>query len=577
VIDRLAPLRILIVLVAAVIGAGAASGADVEIAPEPSPGDRGVMHTAIEGERIEEIPVTYVGVQRDLIGPGYDVHLIQLEGPIADRVGVAAGMSGSPVYFDGKLLGAMAYRFGSLPTEPIAGVTPIGDIRRAARAKPMTHPEASFVKPIGTPIQASGLTPTVREWAAPQLEQLGFRLVAGGGTEGETGTASELKAGSPVGVSLVRGDMSLAATGTVTLVDGETVYAFGHPFLGAGKVEMPMVSASIVHTLADLAGSVKMASVGPEVGAILEDRLTAIVGRTGHRAQLIPLDVKVQGADYGEQQFHFEVARSSALSPLLAAVAVANSLSSNVGYDQEITMLSSGTIRVKGLPPIPIEVAGTSVGGGDPAIGVAVTLQQMLGSLWLNPFDEVQLEGVDISVRVEPQVRRYRVEELNYDRGPLRRGQTLTVHCVLRPYRGENVTRRFDLKVPEDLPPNARLALAVGSPDQVDRALGQPLSRRYRSAGDLAAVADVLGDLRASNRLTAVLYHQAAGVVSGGVAYADLPPSAQKLLSARSRSGGASTTRVADLVRAEQMLDGPVDGRVIVRLQVDSALENGDE
>jgi hypothetical protein len=548
------------------------------MAPEPAPGDRGVMHTAIEGNRIEEIPVIYVGVQRDLIGPGYDVHLIQLEGPIADRVGVAAGMSGSPVYFDGKVLGAMAYRFGALPTEPIAGVTPIEDILRAARAGTTTSsPERSLVKPIGTPIQISGLSPAVLDWAAPQLEELGFRLVAGGGAGGETTASTELTAGSPVGVSLVRGDMSLAATGTVTLVDGDTVYAFGHPFLGSGQVEMPMVSASVVHTLADLAGSVKMASVGSEVGAILEDRLTAIVGRKGHQAQLIPLDVHVTGADYGEQRFHFEVARSSMLSPLLAAVAVGNSLSSNVGYGQEVTMLTRGSISVKGLPPIPLEDAGTSVGGGDPAIGVAVTLQQLLGSLWVNPFDEVQIEGVEISVQVEPHVRRYQVEELHYDRGPLREGQTLTVYCVLRPYRGENVTRRFDLVVPEGLPKNSRLALAVGSPDQIDRALGQPLARRYRSASDLAAVVDVLGDLRAANRLTAVIYQQAPGVVSRGVAYADLPPSAQKLLSARPRSGGTTTTRVADLVRTEQVMDGPVDGGVVVRLQVDSGLENGDD
>jgi len=577
VICRLAPLRILILLIS-IVGASVAADPGVEIAPQPSPGDRGVMHTAIEGDRIEEIPLTYVGVQRDLIGPGYDVHLIQLEGPIADRVGVAAGMSGSPVYFDGKLLGAMAYRFGSLPTEAIAGVTPIGDILRAGRGQAMTPSSAaSFVKPIGTPVQISGLAPAVREWAAPQLEELGFRLVAGGGTDGEPEPGAELRPGSPVGVALVRGDMSIAATGTVTHVDGETVYAFGHPFLGSGHVEMPMVSASVVHTLADMAGSVKMARVGSEVGAVLEDRLTAIVGRTGHQAQMIPLDVKVRGADYGDQQFHFEVARSSTLSPLLAAVAVANALASNVGYGQEVTMLSSGSIRVKGQSPIPVEAAGTSVGGGDPAIGVAVTLQQMLGSLWVNPFAKIELEGVEITVQVEPQVRRYRVEELHYDRGPIRPGQTLTVHCVLRPYRGETVTRRFDLAVPRDLPSNARLALAIGSPDQVDRALGRPLARRYRSASDLASVVDVLGDLRASNRLTAVLYHQASGVVSRGVAYTDLPPSARKLLSARPRSGNASATRVADLLRIEQIMDGPVDGGVVVRLQVDSDLENGDD
>jgi hypothetical protein len=550
----------------------------LETPPQPSPGDRGVMHTAIEGNRIEEIPLTYVGVQRDLIGPGYDVHLIQLEGPIADRVGVAAGMSGSPVYFDGKLLGAMAYRFGSLPTEPIAGVTPISDILRASMGPTATaRSEASLVQPIGTPIQVSGLTPAVQEWVAPQFDALGFRLVAGGGTEGGEAPAPELKAGSPVGVSLVRGDMSLAATGTVTLVDGETVYAFGHPFLGSGRVEMPMVSASVVHTLADLAGSVKMASVGPELGAVLEDRLTAIVGRTGHQAQMIPLAVDVRGADYGEQRFEFEVARSSTLSPLLAAIAVANSLSANVGHADDVTMITRGTIRVRGLPPIPIEAADAAVAGNDPAIGIAVALQQVLGSLWINPFDEVRLEGIELEVRVEPQVRRYRVEELHYDRGPLRRGETLSVRCVLRPYRGESVTRTIDLTLPDELPPDGRLALAVGSPDQVDRALGQPLARRYRSAGDLAAVAEVLGDLRAANRLTAVIYHPSSGVVSRGVVYEDLPPSAQKLLSSRPGPSGTSKTRVAGLVRVEQVLDGPVDGGIVVRLQLDSGLENGDD
>jgi hypothetical protein len=201
----------------------------------------------------------------------------------------------------------------------------------------------------------------------------------------------------------------------------------------------------------------------------------------------------------------------------------------------------------------------------------------MLGSLWVNPFAEIEIEGVEITVRVEPQVRRYQVEELHYDRGPLRPGQTLSVHCVLRPYRGETVTRRFDLTVPRDLPPNARLTLVIGSPDRVDRALGQPLARRFRSASDLASVVEVLGDLRASNRLTAVLYHPASGVVSRGVAYTDLPPSAQKLLSARPRSGGTSATRVADLMWTEQVLDGPVDGGIVVRLQVDSDLENGDD
>lgn len=570
--SRLSTILLLTALVVPAELAGEGDGA--VLVAEPSPGDRGVVLTAIQGEEIDEIPLTYLGVQKDLIGPGYDVHLVQLEGPIADRIGVAAGMSGSPVYFDGKLLGALAYRFGVLPGEPVAGVTPIQDILRADRGRggaPAATP--SLVAPIGTPVQLSGLAGPVRDWVAPQFEELGFVLVAGGGADEATGEPPELRPGSPVGVELVRGDMSIAATGTVTYVDGETVYAFGHPFLGSGAVEMPMVSVAVVHTLADLAGSVKMTRVGDEVGSILEDRLTAVVGRSGRQARMIPLEVAVDGADYGSQTFHFEVARSTTLSPLLAAVAVANALSANVGHGQEATMLSSGTIRIKGLPELPVEIAATSGSGSDPAIGVAVMLQTMLGSLWVNPFADVELESVELSVRVDPNVRRYRVEQLQYDRGPLRPGETLTVSCVLRRFRGGTVTRSFDLELPEDLAPDAKLSLAVGPPEHVDRALGQPLARRLRSAGDINSVIGVLADIRASHRLTAVLYEQAQGVVSRGVEYPDLPPSAQRLLSARARTDKTSVIRAADVARGEVELDGPIEGGVVVRLQVNSDLE----
>jgi hypothetical protein len=320
-----------------------------------------------------------------------------------------------------------------------------------------------------------------------------------------------------------------------------------------------------------------MVRVGQEVGAVVEDRLTAIVGRTGRVARMIPLSLEVRGGGYGDQRFEFEIARSSVLSPLLAAVSVANALTANLGHAEEATMIATGTIRIKDMPALPIEVAVTSGVGADPAIGVAVTLQQVLGTLWVNPFSPVELEGVDLAVRVEPEVRSYRVEDLHYDRGLLRRGQGLTVECVLRRYRGETVTRTFEVPVPDDLPEDVNLALAVGSPSEVDRALGRPLARRYGSAEDVRAVIDILADLRPDNRLTAVLIRRSPGIVSRGRAYPDLPPSAERLMSAQPGMPATSRTTVSDLFRTELELDGPVEGGIVVRLRVDSDLENGVE
>ncbi|HXV76289.1 MAG TPA: hypothetical protein VD788_08215 [Candidatus Polarisedimenticolaceae bacterium] len=560
-----------------------ASATDAEGTPEPgsapSPGDRGMMLTAIAGGTIEEVPLTYLGVQRDLAGPGYDVHLVRLEGPVGERIGVAAGMSGSPVYFGGELLGALAYRFGALPREAVGGVTPIDDILGADRARPSAAagPGDTLVTPIATPVQISGLTGAVRRWLEPQLDELGFMVVAGG--EGAPGddAATPLVPGAPVGVALVRGDLSIAATGTVTYVDRDTVYAFGHPFLGSGSVEMPMVAVDVVHTLADLAGSVKMTRVRGQMGAIVEDRLTAIVGRFGLEARMIPLELVVRGGDYGDQRFDFELARSPVLSPILAAVSVANALSANVGYRQQATMLARGEIVIRGMPRLPIEVAATSGVGADPAIGVAAAVQQVLGTLWINPFSEVELDKLALEVRVDAEVRSYRVDDLHYDRGLLRPGQNLTVECVLRKYRGETVSRSFEIHVPDDLPADANLALVVGSPTEVDRALGRPLARRYGSVEDVRAVIDILADLRAANRLTAVLYRSSPGVVSRGAAYSDLPPSAERLMTASPGTPSSRNTTVSELFRTEVELDGPVEGGVVVRLRVDSDLSDGIE
>ena len=275
---------------------GAAPGvlpAGLGAAPEGlEPGARGTLLTTLEGREPAEIPVIYLGTYRNFAGPGHDVHIVELEGPEAERVGAAHGMSGSPVYFDGRLVGALAYRLGALPKDPIAGVTPIEDMLEASRA---TSATASGTD--ATPVFLGGLAGPVREWLAPRLVELGFTAVAGGGDATGAAGGGKLEPGTPVGVELLRGDLRLAASGTVTWVDGDVVYAFGHPFFGTGRVEMPMAPAEVIHTLADWSGSYHMVNLAPSVGAILEDRQAGVVGRLGDVARMIPIDLRVRGGD----------------------------------------------------------------------------------------------------------------------------------------------------------------------------------------------------------------------------------------------------------------------------------------
>ncbi|HKQ62422.1 MAG TPA: hypothetical protein VJS92_14110, partial [Candidatus Polarisedimenticolaceae bacterium] len=361
----------------------------------------------------------------------------------------------------------------------------------------------------------AGLVGRVRDWIAPRLEELGF-VLSGGGEGGTLPAALPLAPGSPVGVALVRGDLSIAATGTVTWVDGERIYAFGHPLFGSGRVELPMVAAEVVHTLADQLGSVRLARTGEELGAIVDDRLTAIVGRTDERAALLPVVLEVTGAEAAPHTFRFEVARRSSLTPVLVGVAVSNALLSNVAYEREATMVLHGVLRLVGRAELPLELVAAGRDAGHPGFVLGTALQQLLATLNDNPFGPVELGGLELQVEARPQVRRYGVESVRFDRAPLVPGQLLRVDVDLQPYRGPLRRERLELRVPEHLPRGASLSLVVGSPAYLERALGQPVQGRIDSAEDLEALLRALAAREAGLRLEAALVLPSREIVARG-------------------------------------------------------------
>jgi hypothetical protein len=327
-----------------------------------------------------------------------------------------------------------------------------------------------------------------------------------------------------------------------------------------------------VHTLADMVGSSKLARVGREVGAIVDDRLPAIVGQTGVKARMMPLTLELRGGDYGEEKFEFEIVKNAYFAPVLAGAVVANSLIANSGFDRDSTMLARGTIDLAEGPDLPFEMAFAGDGGANPGVAIAGRLSQLLGALWINRFETVDVKRIDVAVEVVSGSPRYRVESVIRDRTPLRAGGTLTVRCVLSRHKGDSRTHEFQFVVPDTLPVDQVLTLAVGPPTYIERALGGPITELARSADDLPTLIDALGEIRSDHRLVAVLYNKTNSTVAGGKRLEGLPPTARNLLLPKQRATPVKL-RANPLATAEIELDGPLVGGMSVRVGYDSDLE----
>src|SRR5579862_5641267 len=388
-------------------------------------GMKGTALTVFQGVKPEAMDVEVLGVMHNVNGPKGDVILVRLHGTKPEYTGVVAGMSGSPVYFDGKLAGALAFRIGEFSKEPIAGVTPIADMleinafdkspggitdamnvgptKGATKTSgpgvaqaPDVQSYANYLKPIEAPLVFNGFSEEAVKMFAPQFASAGIIPVMGVGSVSDQKQPEPLEPGSAISAVLVRGDMDIAATCTVTYVDAQKLLACGHPLMQFGAIDIPMTKAQVLATLPSPLNAFKIINTTEAVGAFLQDRHTGILGEFNKEPDMIPVSLAIHSSA-GTKEFHYEVLNNAKLSPVAIMATVFNALHGVNEYGEEITYRMLGSISVAGYPEVQLQNMYAPADGGQPAAALAATsLGDRFGRIYDNPYDVPDIKGVKL-------------------------------------------------------------------------------------------------------------------------------------------------------------------------------------
>jgi hypothetical protein len=425
-------------------------------------GQRGIGRTVFSGNKIEEFQVEILGVL-DNLGPKQSVILARLSGGPLERTGVMQGMSGSPVYIDGRLVGAVALAF-SFSKEPIAGIRPIEEMQAVGRGRafPAQAParaalntgEGKLIE-IATPVSFSGFTSTTLDQFAPQLRSLGLEprqgVSSGGQLPPKLGNPDQLRPGDMITVQLLSGDLSIGAEGTVTDVDGSHILAFGHRFMSVGDTELPFARADVIALLPNLSTSFKISSAREWMGTILQDRSASIYGEVGRKAATAPLTITLHGARGVTSVYHMETVNDRLLTPFILQMA----LFSSIDATERTLGLGSFTVRGSvdfdgGLPPLKLDNSWS----GDfnvplqAATGISVPLAAMLTS----GFDGLRIKNISIEVDATEKKRVLQIDQVTPSRREVRPGETIELMVTLAGENGAEVQKTARYTVPEGGP-----------------------------------------------------------------------------------------------------------------------------
>ena len=574
------------------------------------PGMKGTARTVFSGTETEEFGVEVLGVLPGFPGPRQSAIIARLTGANVEKTGVFAGMSGSPVWIDGKLVGAIAFSF-PFSKEPIAGITPIkqmidlfdkGSENNTKPREPrsvsfsqlastdykvnLPKPEVSSVSlmapvsagsplipllgqqmtPIATPLVFSGISQESLSAFAPQLIATGLLPVSGAGGAAPITPLGPVDdktfpPGSSISVQLVRGDYSLAASGTVTLRDGDRIYAFGHPFLSLGSSDMPMTETSIVTVIPNVNNSFKLAVPGKMVGAISQDRASGIFGLLRQSPRMIPVKVNLHTSRDRTETYSYEIANDTFLTPLLLNITLFNTITSSERALGDSTISLKGQIKVKGQEAIEID---RRFSANNSAVLAAGSVAAPVSTLLTSGFDDVQLDGITLDIASTDSKYAATLERIALDRTEVRRGEKIEVQAYVRTESGKQFVQRIPVKIPDDAAVG-QLLVFVGDGGALQE--GSPTKAFVPQ--DLSQLVRTINTVKKSDRLYVKLFRITSGAVIGTSELPNLPPSVVATLNSERTSGGYTPTVLSPVSEMElPPADFVISGQQLIAIDV---------
>lgn len=493
-------------------------------------GQEGVAYTVFEGVTPDPMRVEILGVLNNALGPGKDMILARLHGQKPEYTGVVAGMSGSPVYINGRLVGALSYRIGQFSKEPIAGITPIEQMLEvrdettgvdSVIAKRAAEAGSTEIQPMDTPLVFGGFSQEAVERFGDRFRAMGLTPVAGlGGADATTPQPEPLLPGSAVSAILVRGDLSIAGTCTVTYVDPTRLLACGHPITQSGPVDMPMTKASVLATLPSPLNAFKIVNTTETVGAFTEDRSSAIMGQFGVKARMIPVSVEVVSGGTKSKTFHFEVLDNRELTPSAMLVSIYQSLQGTNLAANKTSYQLAGEITIEGQRPIRLNGIMAQTELNPASINAALYVTDRFSRIYGNTFEQPTITEVKLKAVEIPERRTAVIESARIGQPEARAGETIDVEVTIHPFQGAPQLIRIPMELPASLAPGT-VRLLVSDAPSIDR-LVQPPGIAQHAIG-LADTVAQLNDLHRNDRVYVTLLDHAAQAVLDSEALPGVP------------------------------------------------------
>jgi hypothetical protein len=572
------------------------------------PGMKGEWRTVVQGTTVQSFPLEVLGVMENFTGPHRSIIICQALDPGQIENGPVAGMSGSPVYFDGKLAGAYAYGFPLSKNQALIGVTPIADMmevldapaeqplpgklgppRMAAAAGETGTLRAPFaatagaghwhvtrglenaateealetLRPVPTPLVASGISAQTLAVFKDEFARRGLAVMqAPGGTASGGGPgAAQLEPGSAIGAMLMTGDFTLSGVGTLTWRDGDRLLGFGHPMFGFGPVNMPLATAEVVTVVRALDQSFKLANTGPVVGTIAQDRLTGIGGTLAHTPPMTAFQARVTAPDGQVHTYSGAMWQNRDYTPLIGATALLQSLTSTLQAQQQQTFYVTSTTDIEGYPPVKLRQVAS---GMDGAVEVAMNFLRQSDALWNNPFEVPRVKSVDFDIQLRDAWLTSTLEAVRVDSGPARAGSPLRVTLTLANYHNASTEQTLEIPIPATAA-GETLTLFLGDAGAAD-ALDRGQAREdFANLGDIV---QYLRQQRSQGALYVKLLGRSAGLRVEGASLPGLPPSVEALYNSPRNVSTASPMDRATLWETSIPLPGEYTGRFTMPVAV---------